>query len=99
MSRRVDLDDWQHVRDRIRPVQLAILTRDFRPTDPSAQKDAPAGPRTLRTHRPRTDEEWQAITDGVRALLVERVHSGRWTWRGPRHLTISELSSHLPNST
>ncbi len=99
MSRRVDLDDWQHVRDRIRPMQLAILTRDFRPTGSSAQNDAPADPRTLRTHRPRTDEEWQAITDGVRALLVERVHSGRWTWRDPRHLTISGPGAPSSDST
>jgi hypothetical protein len=89
MSRRVDLDGWQHVRDRIRPVQLAILTRDFRPT----------GPRTLHSHRPRTEEEWQAITDGVRALLDERVDSDRWTWRGPRNLTITGPGAPPPGST
>jgi len=89
MSRRVDYDDWQHVRNRIRPVQLAILTRDSPPTRPSARDDAPPGPRTLRSHRPRTGDEWQAITEGVRALLDERVDSGRWTWSGPRHVTIA----------
>ena len=89
MSRRVDYDDWQHVRNRIRPVQLAILTRDSPLPGPCARDDAPTGPRTLHSHRPRTDDEWQAITEGVRALLDERVASGRWTWRGPRHLTIA----------
>jgi hypothetical protein len=89
MSRRVDLDDWQRVRERIRPVQLAILTRDSPSTGPSARDEAPPGPRTLRSHGPRTEDEWRAITEGVRALLAERVDSGRWTWRGPRHLTIA----------
>jgi hypothetical protein len=98
VSRRVDYDDWQHVRDRIRPVQLAILTRDSQPPRPSARDEAPPGSQALRSHRPRTEDEWQAITDGVQALLHERVDSGRWTWRGPRHLTIAGPGPLRPSS-
>ena len=98
VSRRVDLVDWQHVRDRIRPVQLTILTRDSPPTGPSAQDQAPTGPRTLRSHRPRTDENWWGITEGVRALLAERVASGTWTWKGPRHLVIAGPDARPPHS-
>lgn len=49
MNRRVDLDDWQHVRERIRPIQLAILTRDSPPSGPRARDDAPAGHRRRST--------------------------------------------------
>ncbi len=78
MNRRVDFGEWQRVRNRINAPQAAILARD----------DRPAGLGTLRSHRPRSDDEWQAIADGVRALLAERVTSGRWVWTGRRRLTI-----------
>jgi hypothetical protein len=46
--------------------------------------------RTHRSHRPRTDDERQAIIDGVQALWTERIASDRWTWVGPRTLVITE---------
>jgi hypothetical protein len=42
------------------------------------------------SHRPRTDDERQAVIDGVRALMAERLSSGEWTWVGPRELVIAE---------
>ena len=48
----------------------------------------PSEGRPLRSHKPRSDDEWSAIADGVRALLAQRVHSGRWRWSGPRRLVV-----------
>ena len=90
MTRHVEWDDWQRVRHRIRPIQTAVLTREEPLPTPDApeQDDRPPVPRPLRSHRPRSDGEWQAIAEGVRALLGERVRSGEWVWTGPRRLTV-----------
>ena len=96
MTRRFDFEEWQGIRGGMRAVQAAGLVE----AGPSASaiRSAPAGlrpkddqtirPRPLHSHRPRGDEEWRAIADGVRALLAERVASGRWVWTGPRRLMI-----------
>lgn len=41
-----------------------------------------------RTHRPRSEEEWRAITDGARAELRRREVSGRWTWVDARRMVV-----------
>jgi hypothetical protein len=78
MSRRVDFSDWQRAREAMRATQTEILARQKRPVKC----------RPLHSHKPRTDEEWAAIEDGVRALLAERERSGRWTWVGSRRVII-----------
>jgi hypothetical protein len=92
MMRRIDFNDWQRVRSAIEANQTRILAREERP-EPVRLSALPAGRpaegRPLHSHKPRSDEEWQAIEDGVRALLAEREHSGRWTWVGPRRVTVA----------
>lgn len=41
-----------------------------------------------RTHRPRSEDEWAAIVDGVRAELRRREAGGRWTWVGLRRVVV-----------
>jgi len=88
MRRSLDFDQWQELRRRILPLQVAILGRDGPPSDLEPPPQRPEVPRPLRSHRPRTDDEWDAVADGVRAVLAARVASGEWVWSGPRRLTI-----------
>lgn len=76
--RRVDFNDWQRTREAMRATQTGILARQERP----------AGCRPLHSHKPRSDEEWAAIEEGVRALLAERERSGRWRWVGSRRVIV-----------
>lgn len=41
-----------------------------------------------RTHRPRSDDDWDAIADGVRAELRRREAGGRWTWVEQRRMVV-----------
>ena len=92
MTRRVDFGDWQRVRAAIGATQTRILARQEEPAEgrPAETRTAerPAEGRPLHSHKPRSDEEWVAIEDGVRALLAERESSGRWTWVGPRCVIV-----------
>jgi hypothetical protein len=78
MTRRVNFSDWQRTREAMRATQTGILARQQRPAEF----------RPLHSHKPRSDEEWAAIGDGVRALLAERVRSGRWRWVGSRRVIV-----------
>jgi hypothetical protein len=82
MTRRIDFRDWLRVRATIGATQTEILVRERGPAEPRAEG------RPLHSHRPRSDEEWNAIADGVRALLAERVSSGRWKWVERRRVVI-----------
>jgi hypothetical protein len=83
MTRRVDFNDWQRKREAMAATQTEILAR-FE----SSADGAPAECRPLHSHKPRSDEEWAALAEGVRALLAERERSGRWRWVGPRRVII-----------
>jgi hypothetical protein len=80
VTRHLDFTEWQKVRRQSLPQQVAILAGDARPAGP--------GPAPLRSHARRSEAEWQAIADGVRALLAQRVSSGSWTWTGPRRVEV-----------
>jgi hypothetical protein len=92
MVRRIDFNDWQRVRSSIETTQTRILAREERP-EPERLSARPAGRpaegRPLHSHKPRSDEEWRAVGDWVRALLAERESSGRWTWVGPRRVIVA----------
>jgi|WetSurMetagenome_2_1015567.scaffolds.fasta_scaffold172951_2 hypothetical protein len=91
MTRRVDFDEWQRMRATIAATQTRILVGAEAPaTERLAELPAgrPAEGRPLHSHRPRSDEEWMAIEDGVRALLAARVSSGRWRQTAPRRVVI-----------
>jgi hypothetical protein len=103
MTRRIDFGDWQRVRRAVITTQTRILapmeeglvvsvtglprTDAQRPAGPTLER--PAEGRPLHSHKPRSDDEWGALADGVRALLAERASSGRWRWAGPRRVVIS----------
>lgn len=55
----------------------------------SRQVELLAEHRGPRTHPPRSEEEWRAILDGVRAERRRREAGGRWTWVGPRRVVIA----------
>jgi hypothetical protein len=91
MTRRVDFNEWQRMRATIATIQTRILVGAEAPaterlSEPPAGR--PAEGRPLHSHRPRSDEEWKAIEDGVRALLGAREHSGRWRQTAPRRVVI-----------
>ena len=91
MTRRVDFNEWQHVRATIAAAQTRILAGAEVPaTERLSELPAgrPAEGRPLHSHRPRSDEEWKAIEDGVRALLAARRSSGRWRQTAPRRVVI-----------
>jgi hypothetical protein len=90
MTRRVDFNEWQHMRATIAATQTRILVGTEAPaTERLSELPAgrPAEGRPLHSHRPRSDEEWKAIEDGVRALLAARRSSGRW-----RHTTRRQIA-------
>jgi hypothetical protein len=71
-----------------------VSTGALGPAQPRVKRNSrrpaewPAGCRPLHSHKPRSDEEWAAIEDGVRALLAERKRSGRWRWVGSRRVIV-----------
>ncbi|MHB1343219.1 MAG: hypothetical protein ACYCX3_02530 [Thermoleophilia bacterium] len=62
--------------------------REERRLSLAAQVELLGERRGPRTHRPRSGDEWDAITDGVRAELRRREASGRWTWVDPRRMVV-----------
>ena len=49
-----------------------------------------------KTHRPRSEEEWAALVRAMNIALDARERSGRWTWTGPREITIRPRSTRQP---
>jgi hypothetical protein len=85
VTRRVDFHDWQRVRAAITATQTRSLAATEDPEHRPADACHPAGPRAerpaegrpLHSHKPRSDDEWAALEDGVRALLAELESTGR----------------------
>ncbi len=91
MTRRIDFDDWQRLRAMIITAQTYVLAERDDPTSEQLSArfaERPAEGRPLHSHKPRSDEEWRAIEDGVRALLGARRKSGRWRQTAPRRVVI-----------
>jgi hypothetical protein len=91
MTRRVDFDEWQRVRAAIETTQTRILAVEEGPRAERLSGQTGGRPtegRPLHSHRPRSDEEWQALEEGVRGLMTERESSGRWTQVGSRRVAI-----------
>lgn len=75
----IDYRVWREDRRRLLSRQLELLT---------GRAQDRSDPHRPQIHRPRSEDHWSAVADGVRAEFERREASGRWAWLERRRLVI-----------